>query len=43
MDPVAGRILDFFVHGSISIFQTLVAKRVRGLTGLPPTRGDLYR
>ena len=32
-----------FVHGSISIFQTLVAKRVRGLTGLPPTRGDLYR
>jgi len=32
----------FFVHGSAGVFQTLAAKRVRGLTGLPSTRADLY-
>jgi cyclopropane-fatty-acyl-phospholipid synthase len=30
-------------HGTNGIFQTLALKRVRGLTGLPPTRVDLYR
>jgi cyclopropane-fatty-acyl-phospholipid synthase len=32
-----------FNHGSLGIFQTLASKRVRGPTGLPPTRADLYR
>jgi cyclopropane-fatty-acyl-phospholipid synthase len=32
----------FFTHGSIGIFQTLASKRVRGNTGLPPTRAHLY-
>jgi cyclopropane-fatty-acyl-phospholipid synthase len=32
-----------FVYGGSGIFRTLAAKRVRGLTGLPPTRADLYR
>ncbi len=32
-----------FTHGSIGIFQTLVSKRVRGPSGMPPTRADLYR
>jgi cyclopropane-fatty-acyl-phospholipid synthase len=32
-----------FTHGSIGIFQTLVSKRIRGASGMPPTRADLYR
>jgi len=32
-----------FTHGSIGIFQTLVSKRTRGASGMPPTRADLYR
>lgn len=32
-----------FSRGSIAIFQTLASKRVRGPSGLPPTRADLYR
>jgi len=32
-----------FAHGSIGIFQTLVSKRTRGPSGMPPTRSDLYR
>jgi cyclopropane-fatty-acyl-phospholipid synthase len=32
-----------FSHGSIGIFQTLASGRVRGASGLPPTREDLYR
>ncbi len=32
-----------FDGASIGIFQTLAVKRQRGLTGLPPTRADLYR
>ncbi len=32
-----------FDGASIGIFQTLAVKRERGLTGLPPTRADLYR
>ena len=31
-----------FDGASIGIFQTLAIKRQRGLTGLPPTRADLY-
>jgi cyclopropane-fatty-acyl-phospholipid synthase len=31
-----------FNHGSLGIFQTLASKRVRGPSGLPPTRADLY-
>jgi cyclopropane-fatty-acyl-phospholipid synthase len=31
-----------FVRGSTCIFQTLVSKRARGPSGLPPTRADLY-
>ena len=31
-----------FVRGSACIFQTLVSKRARGPSGLPPTRADLY-
>ncbi|UFN50853.1 cyclopropane-fatty-acyl-phospholipid synthase family protein [Roseomonas sp. OT10] len=32
-----------FERGSVGIFQTLSSKRARGPSGLPPTRGDLYR
>ena len=32
-----------FSHGSIGVFQTLASKRVRGASGLPPTREGLYR
>jgi cyclopropane-fatty-acyl-phospholipid synthase len=32
-----------FTQGTIGIFQTLASKRVRGPSGLPPTRADLYR
>lgn len=32
-----------FDHAAVGIFQTLAVKRQRGLTGLPPTRADLYR
>ena len=32
-----------FAQGTIGIFQTLASKRVRGPSGLPPTRADLYR
>lgn len=32
-----------FERASAQIFQTVVIKRVRGLSGLPPTRADLYR
>jgi cyclopropane-fatty-acyl-phospholipid synthase len=32
-----------FERGSVGIFQTLVSKRARGPSGLPPTRADLYR
>jgi cyclopropane-fatty-acyl-phospholipid synthase len=31
-----------FTQGTIGIFQTLASRRVRGLSGLPPTRADLY-
>jgi len=31
-----------FNHGSFGIFQTLVSKRRRGPSGLPPTRAWLY-
>jgi len=31
-----------FAHGTMGIFQTLASKRVRGLTGLSPTRAHLY-
>lgn len=32
-----------FTQNSIGIFQTLASKRVRGPSGLPPSRDDLYR
>jgi cyclopropane-fatty-acyl-phospholipid synthase len=32
-----------FTQGTVGIFQTLASKRVRGPSGLPPTRADLYR
>jgi cyclopropane-fatty-acyl-phospholipid synthase len=32
-----------FQRGTVGIFQTLVSKRKRGASGLPPTRADLYR
>ncbi len=32
-----------FARGSVNIFQTLASKRVRGPSGLPPTRGELYQ
>jgi cyclopropane-fatty-acyl-phospholipid synthase len=32
-----------FAQGTVGIFQTLASKRVRGPSGLPPTRADLYR
>ena len=31
-----------FAQGTVGIFQTLASKRVRGPSGLPPTRADLY-
>jgi cyclopropane-fatty-acyl-phospholipid synthase len=32
-----------FERGALAINQTLVSKRARGASGLPPTRADLYR
>ncbi|RUT96019.1 SAM-dependent methyltransferase, partial [Mesorhizobium sp. M7A.T.Ca.TU.009.01.3.2] len=32
-----------FERASAQIFQTIVTKRARGPSGLPPTRADLYR
>ena len=32
-----------FARNSVGIFQTLASKRVRGASGLPPSREDLYR
>lgn len=32
-----------FERGTIGIFQTLASKRMRGPSGLPPTRADLYQ
>jgi cyclopropane-fatty-acyl-phospholipid synthase len=32
-----------FERGTLGIFQTVASKRTRGLSGLPPTRADLYR
>ena len=32
-----------FMQNSVGIFQTLASKRVRGPSGLPPSREDLYR
>lgn len=32
-----------FERGTVGLYQTLSSKRVRGASGLPPTRGDLYR
>ena len=32
-----------FTQNSVGIFQTLASKRVRGASGLPPTREHLYR
>ena len=32
-----------FQRNSVGLYQTLSSKRVKGLTGLPPTRADLYR
>lgn len=32
-----------FKRGTLQIFQTLVSKRQKGPSGLPPTRADLYR
>jgi cyclopropane-fatty-acyl-phospholipid synthase len=32
-----------FARNSVGIYQTLASKRVRGPSGLPPTRADLYR
>jgi cyclopropane-fatty-acyl-phospholipid synthase len=32
-----------FAQGTIGIFQTLASRRVRGPSGLPPTRADLYQ
>jgi cyclopropane-fatty-acyl-phospholipid synthase len=32
-----------FAQGSTGIFQTLTSRRVRGSSGIPPTRADLYR
>jgi cyclopropane-fatty-acyl-phospholipid synthase len=31
-----------FMQGTVGIFQTLASNRVRGTSGLPPTRADLY-
>lgn len=32
-----------FERGAVGIFQTLASKKAKGPSGLPPTRGDLYR
>jgi cyclopropane-fatty-acyl-phospholipid synthase len=32
-----------FEDGLLRIFQTLVSKRARGVSGLPLTRADLYQ
>jgi cyclopropane-fatty-acyl-phospholipid synthase len=32
-----------FEDGSIRVYQTVATRRVRGASGLPPTRADLYR
>jgi len=32
-----------FTQGTIGIFQTLASNRVRGPSGMPPSRADLYR
>jgi cyclopropane-fatty-acyl-phospholipid synthase len=32
-----------FARNSLGIYQTVASKRVRGPSGLPPTRADLYR
>jgi cyclopropane-fatty-acyl-phospholipid synthase len=32
-----------FERGACGVYQTLVCKRGRGASGLPPTREDLYR
>jgi len=32
-----------FERGAVGIYQTVVSKRVKGASGLPPTRADLYR
>jgi cyclopropane-fatty-acyl-phospholipid synthase len=32
-----------FQRGNCGVFQTLVSKRTKGPSGLPPTRADLYR
>ncbi|QFT34689.1 Cyclopropane-fatty-acyl-phospholipid synthase [Labrenzia sp. THAF82] len=32
-----------FERGSIGIFQTVTSRRTKGLSGMPPTREDLYR
>ena len=32
-----------FARNTVGIYQTLASKRVRGPSGLPPTRADLYR
>ena len=32
-----------FQRNSVGLYQTLSSKRVKGLTGLPPTRADRYR
>ena len=32
-----------FAQNSVGIFQTLTSKRVRGPSGLPPSREQLYR
>lgn len=32
-----------FERGNCGVYQTVVSKRVRGPSGLPPTRADLYR
>jgi cyclopropane-fatty-acyl-phospholipid synthase len=32
-----------FMRNSVGIFQTLASKRVRGPSGLPPSRAELYR
>lgn len=31
-----------FMQGTVGIFQTVASKRIRGHSGLPPTRADLY-
>ena len=49
--PVRTRLWTAYLAGcaagfdgaSVGIFQTLAIKRQRGLTGLPPTRAELYR